>query len=219
MTWREFLTNYPAAAVFASELGEDPEAFAAQDPFLAFSSVVRAIVGSGFSSDGQRVSEEYFLNGGREAGDCGTLSESCAAILNALGIEARVGCKREPFLVTDVNMTVLGRPHSNVDNGMWFFGEHYWIEACGMRIDLLFGGISVDESTWVEMDHFKCDESGRKCFVFPNGVLYQSNSELMNKQVALTTDPEKAEIYRYLIQARKAQNPAREQKQGDCSII
>ncbi|MFG2638639.1 hypothetical protein ACGFX8_33515 [Streptomyces sp. NPDC048362] len=155
--------------------------------------IVRNITNSGFKATGERRFYAEILRGHVNEGDCGTLTDMFIEVTEALGIkEAKV--KQRGACVVRSNQNILGGKDPNIDNGMWVFVEHYWVEHKGRGYDLLFGGVDPSEMEVWDVIFMGYDDMRRYQIRDAAGhVMYQSAAEYIKTSGrAFTVNPAQA---------------------------
>jgi hypothetical protein len=176
MPWADFLEKYPSAGIFLKGI-TDPDKEASSNLAHLIETVVSNIINSGFMATGQRTRYTDVLKDGKLEGDCGTLHDVFLEIMEGLNIKDAQGIKshtRYRCLVTKLYARVLGAKTPNVDNGMWCFEEHYWIEVPGRQIDLLFGGVDPKSLGLEEVKEIG-EEDGCPYFQFETVRIYHAD--------------------------------------------
>ena len=201
MPWADltdFLTKYPKAGIFVKGIDNRRDSDDRDNTDRVIETVWKNIINSGFRATGNNTGWRIVLEDGKLEGDCTDLHDVFLEIMEKLNIQPgeppKFGSRRRDgfCLVTKLEAPILGGRTSNVDNGMWLFKEHWWIEVSGKQIDLLFGGVNP-EDLGLEVEPEKGAEDGCGYYQFKSARIYDADPKKMGgRKYAFTIDKGKA---------------------------
>jgi hypothetical protein len=144
-----FLKEYPKASALVEGIDVNRG-----DTQILDALVQNYIARSGFVYDMSATLPETFLAGRKQSGDCSTLSGSFVKIAKDYFDIQGISCarKKEDFGIADGGPVLdANGVTGNVDHGShWAFTEHTWVVGPDRTRDILFLGVPVNESGWIE---------------------------------------------------------------------